>query len=561
MEQNANVFETLPLSPEVLRAAQELGYASLTPIQASAIPLILEGHDVVGRSSTGTGKTAAFGIPVVERVSRIAPNRPQALILAPTRELALQISGELRKYARYKPAAAVCTVYGGDSYFAQNSGLRASSIVVGTPGRIMDHMRRGTLLLDELETVVLDEADEMLNMGFVDDIREILSSAPENRQTLLFSATMPPAILALTQDFQRDPKLVAVDGGQRTLDTIEQFFYHIPQAQKMQALNLLLQRYGQGRAVVFCNTRRMVDELVEYLSQAGFSATGLHGEMSQSIRTRVMSDFKMGRLNVLVATDVAARGIDVEDVRAVFNYDIPDDNEYYIHRIGRTGRAGRSGESHTLACNSAQIRRIKELERFLRTPIRRAYMPSKEELFALHRDAAKRRVMENMSTMASVNWAQLVEEMEQEGLDLRAVACALLQMNEGARSMELPEVTDIVPTARPQTPPNGSAKAPARRRNAPSGDMVALTASIGRNQRIAPNFIVSAIVEGANVPAKTIGKIDIYAEYTRVEVTPDSARSILQTMQLTRIKGNRVRFSLAETAPKRTVKPHKKAKK
>ena len=398
MEQN--VFESLPLSPEVLRAAQELGYASLTPIQASAIPLILEGHDVVGRSSTGTGKTAAFGIPVVERVSRIAPNRPQALILAPTRELALQISGELRKYARYKPAAAVCTVYGGDSYFAQNSGLRASSIVVGTPGRIMDHMRRGTLLLDELETVVLDEADEMLNMGFVDDIREILSSAPEQRQTLLFSATMPPAILALTQDFQRDPKLVAVDGGQRTLDTIEQFFYHIPQPQKMQALNLLLQRYGQGRAVVFCNTRRMVDELVEYLTQAGFSATGLHGEMSQSIRTRVMSDFKMGRLSVLVATDVAARGIDVEDVRAVFNYDIPDDNEYYIHRIGRTGLAGRSGESHTLACNSAQIRRIKELERFLRTPIRRAYMPSKEELFALRRDAAKRRVMENMSTMA-----------------------------------------------------------------------------------------------------------------------------------------------------------------
>lgn len=559
MEQN--VFESLPLSPEVLRAAQELGYASLTPIQASAIPLILEGHDVVGRSSTGTGKTAAFGIPVVERVSRITPNRPQALILAPTRELALQISGELRKYARYKPEAAVCTVYGGDSYIAQNSGLRASSIVVGTPGRIMDHMRRGTLLLEELETVVLDEADEMLNMGFVDDIRQILSSAPEQRQTLLFSATMPPAILALTQDFQRDPKLVAVDGGQRTLDTIEQFFYHIPQAQKMQALNLLLQRYGQGRAVVFCNTRRMVDELVEYLTQAGFSATGLHGEMSQSIRTRVMSDFKMGRLSVLVATDVAARGIDVEDVRAVFNYDIPDDNEYYIHRIGRTGRAGRSGESHTLACNSAQIRRIKELERFLRTPIRRAYMPTKEELFALRRDAAKRRVMENMSTMASINWAPLVEEMEQEGLDLRVVACALLQMNEGGRSMELPDVTDIVPTARPQTPPSGKAAAPARRKNASFGDMVALTASIGRNQRIAPNFIVSAIVEGANVAANTIGKIDIYADHTRVEVTPDSARSILQTMQLTRIKGNRVRFSLAETALKRPAKPYKKSKK
>jgi ATP-dependent RNA helicase DeaD len=547
---NQNLFETLSVSPEVLDAVKELNYIEMTPIQASAIPLILCGQDVIGRSSTGTGKTAAFGIPAVEKATRILPNKPQTLILAPTRELALQISGELKKFAKYKPAARVATIYGGDPMPPQMAALRIANIVVGTPGRVMDHMRRGTLLLDDLSLVVLDEADEMLNMGFVDDIKEILSATPESRQTLLFSATMPPAIMGLTREFQRDPKVVAVDGGQRTLDTIEQFYYHVPQAQKMQALNLLLQGYGQGRAVVFCNTRRMVDDLVEYLSVSGFSATGLHGEMSQSVRTKVMSDFKSGRLNVLVATDVAARGIDVEDVKAVFNFDIPADNEYYIHRIGRTGRAGRKGASHTLACNPTQIRRIKELERFLRAPIARAYLPKKEALHAMRQDAARERLLASMNTMDNLTWGPVIDELAGQGLDVRAIACTLMQLLEGANRMEIPEVSDIVPIARPQQAPS---KAAAPRRREMTGDTVLLTASVGRNQRIAPNFIVSAIVEGASVPASAIGKIDIFSDNTRIEVTPEAAKRILQTMQLTRIKNNRVRFSLAE--PRRPYKP------
>ena len=562
-----NLFETLALSVDVLNAVAELNYVEMTPIQASAIPLILDGHDVIGRSSTGTGKTAAFGLPAVEKASGVHPHHPQCIILAPTRELALQISGEMRKYAKYKKDVHICTIYGGDSYIAQNNGLRTSNIVVGTPGRIMDHMRRGSLILDEVRLAVLDEADEMLNMGFVDDIKEILSSTPEDRQTLLFSATMPPAIMEITRDFQNDPKVVAVDGGQRTLDTIEQFYYHIPQVQKAEALNLLLQRYGEGRAVVFCNTRKMVDELVEYLTQNGSSATGLHGEMSQSTRTTVMSNFKMGRLQVLVATDVAARGIDVEDVKAVFNYDIPEDNEYYIHRIGRTGRAGRKGASHTLATTPSQIRRIKELERFLKMPITRAYMPNKDDLYAMRRDAAKERVMANMTTMASLNWAPVLDEMEAEGLDIKAVACALMQMVEAANAQPIPDVTDIIPLAktRPERGDRGasegaSGKKPARPKRELGDDRVALVASIGRNQRIAPNFIVSAIVDEAQVAAVTIGKIDIYADHTRVEVTPDTAKAILQTMQLTRIKGYRVRFSLADSAPKKPRKPYNKKK-
>lgn len=541
---NQNLFESLNLSPEVLAAVSDMHYSEMTPIQASAIPLILDGHDVIGRSSTGTGKTAAFGIPTVEKITRTLANRPQALVLAPTRELALQISGEMRKYASHKLNVCIATIYGGDSMTAQMAALRTANIVVGTPGRVMDHMRRQTLSLENLDLVVLDEADEMLNMGFVDDIKEILSATPESRQTLLFSATMPPAILSLTREFQRDPKVVAVDGGQRTLDTIEQLYYHVPQNQKMPALNLLLQRFGQGRAVVFCNTRHMVDELVEYLLSQGFSAMGLHGEMSQGTRTKVMSDFKMGRLEVLVATDVAARGIDVEDVKAVFNYDIPTDNEYYIHRIGRTGRAGRKGVSHTLACSPAQIRRIKELERFLRTPITRAFMPKREELLALRQEEAHRRVLENMNTMSNLTWGALVDRMEQEGLDLKAVACTLLQMAADTRAMEIPDVTDIVPAARPQPRAEGS-RAEAPRRRERGGEMVALAANAGRSQGIAANHFVCALVEGASIPASAIGKIEIYNDHARIEVTPDAAKRILQSMQLARIRGQRVRFSLA----------------
>ena len=550
-----NLFESLSLSPEVLQAVGEMNYNEMTPIQAAAIPLILDGQDIVGRSSTGTGKTAAFGLPAVERCGRVLPNRPQVLVLAPTRELALQISGEMRKYAKFKPSVRIATIYGGDSITAQMGLLRTANLVVGTPGRVMDHMRRETLLLDQLEMVVLDEADEMLNMGFVDDIRQILSAAPEERQTLLFSATMPPAILSLTRQFQHEPRVVAVDGGQRTLDSIEQLFYHVPQTQKMQALNLLLQRYGGGRSLVFCNTRRMVDELTEYLAGCGFSAASLHGEMTQNLRSKVMSDFKMGRLSVLVATDVAARGIDVEDVRAVFNYDIPEDDESYIHRIGRTGRAGRSGASHTLACTPGQIRRVKELERFLRQPIHRAYLPKKDEIYELRRSEAKERVLAQMNTMDNLTWGPVVEELVASGVDLSSLACTLMRLSATENAMDLPDAADIIPVTRPQQPraaqgsADPAARGPKKPRRTLGADSVTLTASIGRAQRIAPNFLVSAIVEGASVPAAQIGKIDIFPDFSRIEVTPEAAKRILQTMQLTRIKGCRVRFSLDANAP------------
>ena len=314
----ATLFDTISLSPELLRAVGDMNYTEATDIQAGAIPRILEGRDVIGRSSTGTGKTAAFGIPAVELTDG-GCKEAQVLILSPTRELAMQIAGEMRKYAKYKPGIGIATVYGGQSMELQIRQLRTANIVIGTPGRIMDHMRRRTLKLDALRLVVLDEADEMLNMGFYEDIQTILRETPEDRQTVLFSATMPPAIMKITAEFQRDPEIVAVDKGQRTLDTITQYFYAVPSARKMDALNLLLKRYAPASSVVFCNTKKMVDELVAYLTDNGFKAVGLHGDMKQMMRTRVMQDFKTGRTRILVATDVAARGIDVEDVDAVIN--------------------------------------------------------------------------------------------------------------------------------------------------------------------------------------------------------------------------------------------------
>ena len=552
------LFENLPLSVVVLNAVAELGYTEMTPIQAQAIPLILEGSDVVGRSHTGTGKTAAFGLPIVEQLEKARPNHPQVLVLAPTRELALQISGEMRKYGKYKKSVNVTTIYGGDSYTAQMVGLRSANLVVGTPGRVMDHMERGTLLLDDVRTVVLDEADEMLDMGFVEDIRTILSATPADRQTLLFSATMPPAILKLTQDFQREPKLIAVDGGQRTLDSIEQFYYHIAPEQKPEACNLLLQRYGEDRALVFCNTRKMVDELTEYLAGCGFLVTGLHGEMMQAQRSKVMSDFKMGRIHVLIATDVAARGIDVEDVKAVINYDIPEDNEYYIHRIGRTGRAGRTGASHTLACSAMNIRRIKDLEYFLKMPIRRAYMPKPEEMYAMHREKMKQRVLENLNRPENDAWRDVAGELLAGSESPEKVLCALMQMASGSSGFKVPQVTDIVPQT-VRRGESGRSDKGAKPRRELGADRVSLNLSIGRNAHIAPNFIVSAIVDGAGVSAGTIGKINIYADHSIVEVTPQTGKKILQNLQLTTIKGYRVRFSIASDNPKKNRTFAKKA--
>ena len=358
-------FNELNLSQELIQAVDELGFTNMTEIQQQSIPMLLEGKDVIGRSNTGTGKTAAFGIPAVESITEANKNNVNVLILCPTRELAMQAHEEIRKFAKYKKIVKAVSVYGGASMEKQIHELkRGANIVIGTPGRVMDHIRRRTLKLNNLRCIILDEADEMLNMGFREDIESILSDVPEERQTVLFSATMPPAILAITEKYQKNPVHIKIKSAQKTVELIEQFYFEVAMGRKTDALKLLLSAYFPASAMVFCNTKKMVDDLTEELIKSGFRASGIHGDMKQSQRTQVMNGFKNKSTEILVATDVAARGIDVSGVDAVFNYDLPQDNEYYIHRIGRTGRAGRTGTAYTLISGRKQFYELREIERY-----------------------------------------------------------------------------------------------------------------------------------------------------------------------------------------------------
>ena len=335
------------LSQETRRAIEDMGYDAPTPIQALAIAPLLEGKDVIGQAQTGTGKTAAFGIPIIEKIDA-ADRATQALVVCPTRELAVQTAGELIKLAKYRPGLNVLAVYGGQPIERQLRPLKMGvQIVVGTPGRVMDHLNRGTLSLDGVKIVVLDEADEMLDMGFREDIESILSKTPETRQTALFSATMPLPILNLSQKYLKEPEILRVENKQMTVEAIRQTYIPIRSFHKVELLSRLLVRDGITRALVFMNTKLGVEEVVTKLQARGFAAAGLHGDMRQIERDAIMARFRAGLINVLVATDVAARGIDVDDVEAVFNYDIPGDAEYYVHRIGRTGRAGKTGVAYT----------------------------------------------------------------------------------------------------------------------------------------------------------------------------------------------------------------------
>lgn len=355
-------FNELALSPQVKRAIKEIGYRAATEIQAKTIPLILSGRDVIGRSQTGTGKTAAFAVPAVELCDPARRRQVQTLVLCPTRELAMQICGEMRKIYRYKEGVRAVAIYGGQPINRQIMDIRRGAcIVVGTPGRILDHIRRRTLRLEDVHLVVLDEADEMLDMGFRADIEAILEAVPEERQTVLFSATMPPEILAITGSYQRDPALVATTATAMTIKEISQTYCMVPNNKKQAALMELMEKYQPRRSIIFCNTKRMVGKLCDFLKEQGLSCDALHGDMDQRARTRTMDAFKNGRIQVLVATDVAARGIDAKNVDVVFNFDLPQNPEYYIHRIGRTGRAGKTGRAVTILGNRGQVGPMEEI--------------------------------------------------------------------------------------------------------------------------------------------------------------------------------------------------------
>ncbi|MBQ9305886.1 DEAD/DEAH box helicase [Butyrivibrio sp.] len=373
-------YEDSGLDEKILRAVSEMGFEYMSPIQKAAIPVMLEGKDIIGQAQTGTGKTAAFGIPLLQQVDP-ANKHLQAVVLCPTRELAMQAADDIRDFAKYMFGIKVLAVYGGQDISRQIKALSAGvQIVVGTPGRVMDHMRRHTMKMKDVKVLVLDEADEMLDMGFRDDIETILQEMPEERQTALFSATMPEAILQITKKYQKeDAEYIKMTPKEITVAAIEQSYYRVPQKSKEEVLVRLMDYYNPSRSLIFCNTKRMVDQLAESLKGKGYQADGLHGDLSQNQRDTVMNLFRSGRINILIATDVAARGIDVSGVEAVFNFDIPEDIEYYVHRIGRTGRAGRSGQSFTLV-GGREMYKLREIEKVCHTKIEERKVPSAKEI-------------------------------------------------------------------------------------------------------------------------------------------------------------------------------------
>jgi ATP-dependent RNA helicase DeaD len=425
------LFSELNLSPEVLKAVDNLGFEQASPIQAAAIPVLMEGRDVVGQSQTGSGKTAAFGIPAVEKVDPKL-RAVQVLVLCPTRELAIQVSEEIHKLALFKRGIHALPIYGGQSYERQFYGLKqGAQIVIGTPGRVMDHMRRGTLRFDHVKLAVLDEADVMLNMGFREDIELILQSVPVERQTVFFSATMPRPIRELIEKFARNPAAVQVEQKAMTVPTVEQVYYEVDRRFKVELLTRLIDLHDYKLGIVFCNTKRMVDDLVDHLNAAGYSADRLHGDMTQNMRDRVMNKFRKSGLEFLVATDVAARGIDVDDVEVVVNYDMPYDPEDYVHRIGRTGRAGRSGRAISFV-SGRELFQIQVIERFTKMRIHRTRIPTADEVEQARASLFLGKVRAVLQSGEFQRQDHLVETLLEEGFAFNDIASALIHQLQAA---------------------------------------------------------------------------------------------------------------------------------
>lgn len=450
----SKLFSELGLSPELLKAIDRLGFEQAAPIQAEAIPLLLAGKDIVGQSQTGSGKTAAFAAPAIEKVD-VAQRATQVLVLCPTRELAVQVSEEVHKLAFFKRGLHALPIYGGQSYDRQFFGLKQGAhIVIGTPGRVMDHMRRGTLRLDALKLVVLDEVDVMLNMGFRDDIETILQATPKERQTVFFSATIPRPIQQLIEKYSLDPQQVRIEQKALTVPTVEQVYYEVDRRYKIELLTRLIDFHDFKLGIIFCGTKRMVDDLVDHLNAQGYSADRLHGDMSQMMRDRVMNKFRRSGLEFLVATDVAARGIDVDDVEVVFNYDLPYDGEDYVHRIGRTGRRGREGMAISFAAGR-EVFQIRNIERYTNTRIHRGKPPTLEEVEEARDNVFLERVRATLQSGKFKRQDHLIERLLEEGFASTDICSALLHQLQGddAPPSKPPQQEEYSRPARPERPP------------------------------------------------------------------------------------------------------------
>lgn len=550
-------FEDLGLSKEILRSVQDMGFEEPSPIQVLAIPPLLRGRDVIGQAQTGTGKTAAFGIPLLEKVDARG-KAPEALVLCPTRELAIQVAEEFSRLAARKRGLVVLPIYGGQPIERQFRALaKGAQVIVGTPGRIMDHMERGTLRLDQIRLAVLDEADEMLDMGFRDDIEAILEQTPAECQTVLFSATMPPGIMDLSKRFLNNPEILQIAQKLMTVPTIDQVYYEVRPHQKMDALCRVLDSQGFRKALVFCSTKRGVDEVTAHLQQRGYQADGLHGNLAQPQRDRVMGRFRTGGIEILVATDVAARGIDVDDVDAVINYNMPNDVENYVHRIGRTGRAGRAGQAFTFV-SAREHYRLRDIMRYTKARIVQSQLPTLKDVTNIRTTRLLDEVRATIEAGALERYTAMVEQFlddESTSMDMAAALLKLLMQ----RDFGLPEQSqsgaeDSAQRNFRERPERGTDKEErfAGKGRKPGGKnrtpMVRLFFNVGSKMQVGPRDLVGAIAGEAGIPGRSIGAIEVHDRFSFVEVPSELADDVMHVMNDSQIRG--VRVAVEKAIPK-----------
>ncbi len=585
-------FSDMSLSEEIQSALKDMGFETPSPIQAQAIPILMEGRDVIGQAQTGTGKTAAFGIPLIEDID-VTNRKPQAIILCPTRELAMQVAEEIKKLGKYKKGLRVTPVFGGASIERQISDIKSGTqIIVGTPGRVIDHLQRRTLDLTQIRTIVLDEADEMLNMGFIEDIENILTTIPDERQTVFFSATMPRPILDLTKRFQNNPELIKVTTKELTVSNIEQFYYEVKSGARTEAMSRLVDMYGLKMMLVFCNTKRVVDELVEELQMRNISAEGIHGDLRQTQRNNVLSKFKAGVITMLIATDVAARGIDVSGVDAVFNYDIPLDQESYVHRIGRTGRAGRLGKSFTFITGRKDIQKLKDVTNYTKAPIAKGEIPSAAEIGEFRKKQFVELVGNTIYADKLNDFQDMAAALLEAHPAAKNVVAALLKLHIGSIVKNYADEDFALPVGRDRDSSRSSSdryersdrgesrgrdrferpsrgdrggdrerssdrggdrrerspmSAPRERNSsATNGNMVKLFINVGRNQNVRPGDIVGAIAGESQIDGKVIGDIDIKDKFSFVYIPKELVNTVMDKMNENTIKGHRVNLEVAD---------------
>lgn len=551
------------LSKEVLRAVSDMGFEELSPIQAQAIPYLMEGEDVIGQAQTGTGKTAAFGIPIVEKIDP-KMKKVQAIVLCPTRELCIQVSEEISKLAKYKEDLRVLPIYGGQPIERQLRALKKGvQVVIGTPGRVIDHIRRKTLKMENVSMFVLDEADEMFDMGFRDDIELILKDVPMERQSLFFSATMDKQIMEFAKTYQAEPKVIKVVNKKLTVPRVTQFYYELKNNIKGEVLSRVLDIYNPRLTVVFCNTKKMVDELTGELQGRGYFADGLHGDLKQVQRDIVMNKFRKGTIDVLVATDVAARGIDVDDVDLVVNYDMPQDNEYYVHRIGRTARAGREGTAISFV-SGRDHGTLREIERYTKTTIERRTLPTLKDIE--EKQSSKiidklRKILDkdNLEKQISV-----VSLLESEDYSPTHIAAALLKLYmkdnrlDGHREIDSVDNNKKANFGRDRNSNNkdgrrnrrdrrdgrdgrsGDGKSSGRNSNRNPKNSVRLFLNTGRRKGVSQKHILSALCNDAGIAAKDVGEIDIYDKYSFVNIDKKAADKAVKNLNNKHIKGSKV---------------------